>query len=202
MVGGKFLETLMVFGGAVSAIGFAVCALCTTSRALQGMCTLGCFPQKFNKVFGKIDTEHGTPANAIILNGFITFLLSVTMDFSTLVTIEQVLYALRLIMVLSCLLVLRIRHPSLERPYQIPGGISAIVVLIIPPTLWGILLICGSVTSHNATNILLVIALSVITSIATTRNVTFDGRITSLTTAEVRRRKVAEGLARNSPNIV
>eukprot|EP01064_Diplonema_japonicum_P029474 TRINITY_DN478_c0_g2_i1.p1 TRINITY_DN478_c0_g2~~TRINITY_DN478_c0_g2_i1.p1 ORF type:complete len:401 (+),score=69.44 TRINITY_DN478_c0_g2_i1:313-1515(+) len=195
MIGGTWLEVAMVLGGAVSAFGFTVCALCTTSRAFQGMCTLGCFTASINKTFGALHPTRRTPVNAIVLNAIVTFALTVTMNFEMLVSVEQVLYALRLIMVLCSVVVLRVKHPSLHRPYKIPGGIAGLVAMISAPILWACIVVVGSVTADqdsfdSISTILIVTALVAYLS-TRVHQTPFDGKIVSLTLPEMRRLNLA-----------
>ena len=148
-VGGIWLERCMMLGGVVSAFGFTLCALCTTSRAFQGMCLLGCFADNINTRFGEMHSTFRTPANAIALNAVVTFILTATLTFDVLVIIEQVLYASRLIAVLISAVVLRYRHPTLPRPFSIPGGTAALCCIIAPCVTWGLLVILSSLLSGD-----------------------------------------------------
>eukprot|EP01065_Artemidia_motanka_P027835 TRINITY_DN33039_c0_g1_i1.p1 TRINITY_DN33039_c0_g1~~TRINITY_DN33039_c0_g1_i1.p1 ORF type:complete len:550 (+),score=160.40 TRINITY_DN33039_c0_g1_i1:56-1651(+) len=138
--GGPVLGGAMVAGGMISASGFALAALCTTSRALQGLTTLGCLPERVSAFLAPLHPRYRTPVAAITVNAAVTFIASASLRFETLVATEQVLYGLRLFLVLGACLRLRARHPTLVRPYRIPVRDNVLALLLLPP-----LVFCGTV---------------------------------------------------------
>ncbi|KAG5467027.1 hypothetical protein LSCM1_01206 [Leishmania martiniquensis] len=127
-VGGTPMAATVMIGGAISTLGLMTTLLATTSRSLAGMGALNAFPHFFSKWLEKYSDTYKTPVHAILVNTAVTCALSVFLTFQTLVQLDQVLYALRLIAILSSFLKLRLAQPLLERPYRAPGGKAAAVV--------------------------------------------------------------------------
>ncbi|EPY30448.1 amino acid transporter [Strigomonas culicis] len=123
--------------------------LATTSRSLSGMGTLNAFPTFFSKWIERYSERYGTPVNAIVVNTIVTCILSITLSFQTLVQLDQVLYALRLIMILAAFLKLRLKQPFLERPYKAPGGSCAAVLWAGVPIAFSLFLIVMAMTGGS-----------------------------------------------------
>eukprot|EP00755_Sulcionema_specki_P001820 Sspe_Gene.117551::Locus_109066_Transcript_1_1_Confidence_1.000_Length_1646::g.117551::m.117551 len=150
-IGGRVLSNCVLAGGMLSAFGFMTSLLCTTSRALQGHATLGLFPTRVNRLFTYLHPQFRTPVFAIIFNSAAAAGLSILLEFDTLVDVDQVLYSLRLISILVACLILRIRHPTLPRPFAIPGGVAGVVTITIFPVLFcAVCVILGAVAEIRA----------------------------------------------------
>ncbi|XQJ31375.1 amino acid permease, putative [Leishmania guyanensis] len=145
-VGGTPMAVMVMVGGAISTIGLMTTLLATTSRSLAGMGTLNAFPSFFSKWLEKYSETYKTPVHAILVNTTITCTLSVSLTFQTLVQIDQVLYALRLIVILSSFVKLRFTQPLLERPYWAPGGKTAAVLWAGVPITFSVFLILMAMT--------------------------------------------------------
>ncbi|CAJ1993259.1 amino acid permease [Leishmania donovani] len=145
-VGGTPMAATIMVGGTISTLGLMTTLLATTSRSLAGMGTLNAFPSFFSKWLEKYSDTYRTPVNAILVNTTVTCALSLCLTFQTLVQLDQVLYALRLIVILSSFLKLRLTQPLLERPYRAPGGKAAAVVLAGVPITFSAFLIAMTMT--------------------------------------------------------
>ncbi|CCW68944.1 unnamed protein product [Phytomonas sp. Hart1] len=121
-VGGTPLAATVLIGGAMSMFGLMTTLIATTSRALTGIAAINAFPTFISNWLQKYSMTFNAHVNAIVLNTMLTGTLSIFFSFQTLVQIDQVLYALRLITILLTFLKLRISQPLLERPYRAPGG--------------------------------------------------------------------------------
>jgi amino acid transporter len=119
-VGGPALAILVVVGGTVSTIGLMTTLLATTSRSLSGMGSLNAFPSHISTWLSKYHNQRQVPLNAIITNVLVTAVLTSVLDFQELVQVDQVLYAIRLILILLSFIKLRFSYPTLERPYKAP----------------------------------------------------------------------------------
>ncbi|CAD2216577.1 amino acid permease [Angomonas deanei] len=148
-VGGTPMAVTVMIGGAISTLGLMTTLLATTSRSLAGMGTLNAFPTFFSKWLEKYSERYSTPVNAIVVNALVTMVLSVTLTFQTLVQLDQVLYAVRLIMILSAFLKLRLSVPFLERPYLAPGGTIAAWLWAGVPIAFSVFLIVMAMTGGN-----------------------------------------------------
>eukprot|EP00659_Diplonema_papillatum_P009337 gene9337-14474_t len=139
-IDGEWLKIVTTVGALMSATGFMCSLLCTTSRALQGHAMLGIFPEPVNVWLRQLHPTFKTPVHAIIVNSALCLTLSLTMTFDTLVNIDQVLYSLRLMAILTATYVLRQRHPLLPRPYVIPLSTTGLACFIVLPV--GFCLVC------------------------------------------------------------
>jgi len=61
--------------------------------------------------------------------------LALTFTFERLITIDLVLYGAALVLEFVALVVLRLREPSLPRPFRIPGGLVSAIAIGVGPTL-------------------------------------------------------------------
>lgn len=145
-VGGTPMAVTVMVGGAISTLGLMTTLLATTSRSLSGMGTLNAFPTFFSKWIERYSDRFKTPVNAIVVNTIVTCVLSITLTFQTLVQLDQVLYALRLVMILAAFLKLRLKQPFLERPYKAPGGNCAAVLWAGVPIIFSVFLIVMAMT--------------------------------------------------------
>ncbi|CCW61369.1 unnamed protein product [Phytomonas sp. EM1] len=121
-VGGTPLAATVLFGGAMSMFGLMTTLIATTSRSLAGIAGINAFPSFISNWLQKYSMTFNAHVNAIVLNTILTGTLSIFFTFKTLVQVDQVLYALRLVTILFAFLKLRFRQPLLERPYRAPGG--------------------------------------------------------------------------------
>ena len=71
--------------------------------------------------------------------------LSLGLSFERLVSLDILLYGSSLILEFVALVVLRVREPDLPRPFRIPGGTAATVILGLGP-----LLLLGTALVKNA----------------------------------------------------
>lgn len=126
-IGGRPMASIILLGGTISTVGLMITLLATTSRSLAGMGSINAFPRMISQWISVYDSN-GTPTRATIVNTLFTAFLAISLTFQSLVMIDQVLYALRLLLILSCFLKLRLTQPFLIRPYSAPGGIVAAFV--------------------------------------------------------------------------
>eukprot|EP01060_Flectonema_neradi_P035266 TRINITY_DN6444_c0_g3_i3.p1 TRINITY_DN6444_c0_g3~~TRINITY_DN6444_c0_g3_i3.p1 ORF type:complete len:479 (+),score=45.48 TRINITY_DN6444_c0_g3_i3:113-1549(+) len=135
-VGGEYLRIYMQFAGMLSSFGFLTTLLCTTSRALQGIAAMG-FAPMFQHL-GSLHPTYRTPANAIITNALITLVVSSATDFVFLVEVGQLLYMTRLLAVFLSALLIRMKYPSLHRPFSVPGRLTGILLAVGLPTIYSL----------------------------------------------------------------
>eukprot|EP00667_Euglena_gracilis_P015071 EG_transcript_15656 len=131
-VGGLWLQVIVGLGGCCSGFGLLLSYTCTTSRATASMATMGIFPDIINHHLGVLSTK-GTPVRAILFMSALTMICSVSMDFSDLVAVSSFFYAFRLLLALLALPLLRLRYPSLPRPYRLPCGIGGVLAAVAFP---------------------------------------------------------------------
>ncbi|MCS6861451.1 MAG: APC family permease, partial [Abditibacteriales bacterium] len=136
-IGGAWLGTVMMAGGLISAMGLFSALLCTSSRVPYAMAVRRTLPAPL----AQLHPRYGTPWVAILVNSVGCALLirwashAETGPFVALVQIDMWLYAAALILEFAALVWLRIREPTMPRPYRIPGGLPVVVLLSVPPVL-------------------------------------------------------------------
>ena len=133
-VGGPHIGAIVMLGGGLSTFGLMTTLLTTTSRSLAGIGTLNAFPTPISLWLARYNSRTGTPVNAILVNTAVTSVLAVMLTFDVLVALDQVLYAIRLILILMCFLKLRFHWPNLRRPYRAPvkGALPTITLAVVP----------------------------------------------------------------------
>jgi amino acid transporter len=85
-------------------------------------------------------TTRATPTRApvpwaSVLVCAIAWALALRFSFERLISIDLVLYGASLLLEFVALVVLRLREPSLARPFRIPGGLAAAIAVGIGPAL-------------------------------------------------------------------
>lgn len=152
-VGGTPMAAVVMLGGGISTLGLMTTLLATTSRSLAGMGSINAFPNFISEWIAVYSESRGTPVRAILVNASVTALLAICLTFQSLVKIDQVLYALRLILILSSFLKLRLTQPLLVRPYAAPGGTLMAIVWAGVPIAFSIFLICMVMTGGAAVQV-------------------------------------------------
>jgi amino acid transporter len=94
-------------------------------------------------VFGKVHPKTRAPWVAIIVLAA-CWALCLGLGFERLVTIDVLLYGMSLSLEFIALIVLRIKEPTLRRPFKVPGGMAgAILVGVCPALLLGFSIVHG-----------------------------------------------------------
>jgi amino acid transporter len=81
-----------------------------------------------------LQNRAGVPWLSVVFCGFI-WALALGFTFERLISIDLVLYGAALVLEFIALVVLRLREPSLPRPFSIPGGLTGVIAAGIGPTL-------------------------------------------------------------------
>ncbi len=128
IIGGGWLKALMAFGAVVSAAGLFSALLLSVTRVPFVMGEDGYLP----KVLFKTHKKYDTPWVALVVSSAIysVFILG---PFQSLVVVDVIIYAGALMLEFVALLVLRVKEPNMERPFKIPGGMPAIVLICFFP---------------------------------------------------------------------
>eukprot|EP01012_Entosiphon_sulcatum_P033459 TRINITY_DN42352_c0_g1_i1.p1 TRINITY_DN42352_c0_g1~~TRINITY_DN42352_c0_g1_i1.p1 ORF type:complete len:492 (+),score=56.49 TRINITY_DN42352_c0_g1_i1:22-1476(+) len=148
---GSWLQYMMSVGGCLSALGLLLSFLCSRARALACMADMEVLPPRFGRWVSPLHPKFTTPVRSIIVNSLIALAFAWTLDFTELVEICAVLYAARLLGSLSAVIYLRFRHPTLHRPYRLPGGKKAIVAMMVFPISFCFLNIATGAASSTTT---------------------------------------------------
>jgi amino acid transporter len=143
LVGGPLVargfRVALVLGGMMSAFGMFNALVMSYSRLPLAMAQDGLLPS----VFGKVHPKTRAPWVAIaVLAG--CWALCLGLGFERLVTIDVLLYGMSLSLEFIALIVLRIKEPTLRRPFKVPGGMAgAIFVGVCPALLLGFSIVHG-----------------------------------------------------------
>lgn len=78
--------------------------------------------------------KNGAPWVSILVLG-LAWGLSLGLNFDRLIMLDILLYGASLVLEFLALIILRVREPNLPRPFRIPGGVGAAVLVAVGPTL-------------------------------------------------------------------
>ena len=128
-VGGRPLETAVVVGGLLSAVGMLGALVMSYSRL-----PLALAEDRFLPAFVARTNGRGVPHFAVAICG-VLFSLSLALSFEHLVLLDILLYGAALLLEFVALVVLRLREPALARPFCVPFGVAGCVALAVGPAL-------------------------------------------------------------------
>ncbi|EPY36409.1 amino acid permease [Strigomonas culicis] len=144
VIAGDWLRYMLFAGAMLSGIGFTLTSMCTTSRLLAGIGTMEVFPKKVSRVLGYYHPKVGTPIPALALNTAFMIVFSCALDFGDVVSLCQSFYNLRMLVIYGAVLILRLKHPLLPRPYKLPCNNLVCFLCLLPAALFSLM---GSVVS-------------------------------------------------------
>jgi len=143
MLGGPLLRIALILGGMVSGFGMFNALVMSYSRLPLAMAQDGMLP----KVFGKLHPRSRAPWVAIIFLAC-CWALCLGLGFERLVTLDILIYGASLMLEFVALVALRLREPSLHRPFRVPGGLPGAILIGVPPAA---LLVFSIVRSQHET---------------------------------------------------
>jgi amino acid transporter len=120
----------LVLGGMMSAFGMFNALVMSYSRLPLAMAQDGLLPS----VFGKVHPKTRAPWVAILVLAA-GWALCLGLGFERLVTIDVMLYGTSLSLEFIALIVLRIKEPTLRRPFKVPGGMPGAILIGVCPAL-------------------------------------------------------------------
>jgi amino acid transporter len=134
LVGGPLVargfRVALVLGGMMSAFGMFNALVMSYSRLPLAMAQDGLLPS----IFGKTHSKTRAPWVAIVVLAG-CWAMCLGLGFERLVTIDVLLYGMSLTLEFVALIVLRIKEPTLRRPFKVPGGMTGAVLLGVSPVL-------------------------------------------------------------------
>ena len=130
MLGGPLLRMALVVGGMMSAFGMFNALVLSYSRLPLAMAQDGMLP----RIFAKVHPHTGAPWIAITVCAA-GWACCLGLGFERLVTLDILLYGTSLILEFVALIALRIKEPSLRRPFRVPGGTWGVSLLGVFPLL-------------------------------------------------------------------
>lgn len=124
-----WLGVAIVAGGMINGFGMCNALMLSYSRLPVALAQDGYLPRPVRE-----HNRAGAPWLSLLLCA-VGWGLAVNLSFERLISIDLVLYGGSLLLEFVALPVLRVREPDLPRPFRVPGGTAACVLLGVPPTL-------------------------------------------------------------------
>lgn len=128
-IGGPWLGGWTVLAAGISNLALFEAELSADAYQLMGMAEQGYLPSVLKR-----RSKYGTPTYGIIIGTIVIICFSVA-DFSQLLELLNVNYALALVLEYAAFVKLRYTNPNMERPYRVPIPNWAAVLLVLPPIL-------------------------------------------------------------------
>jgi amino acid transporter len=126
---GPGLAFAVVLGGTLNGAGMFNALMMSYARLPYAMARDGLLPKFLTRV-----TAAGVPSASVLVCA-VAWALALGLSFEKLISIDLVLYGGSLILEFVALVVLRLREPSLPRPFRVPGGLTAAIAAGVFPTL-------------------------------------------------------------------
>jgi amino acid transporter len=129
LLGGPWLASGVVLGGALCGVGMFNALVLSYSRLPAALASDGLLP----RVLARRHPVSGAPWVAIVAC-CLAYTACLGLGFVRLLELDVILYGASLILEFVALIVLRVREPQLVKPFKIPGGTVAALLLALPPT--------------------------------------------------------------------
>ena len=140
LAAGQWLGIATLLGAMISTLGSFNSLTLSLSRLPMAMAQEGHAPRFLTRTF-----SNGVPWAAIVTCG-IGWIAALQLNFERLLILDILLYGGSLILEFIALAMLRVREPKLHRPFVVPGGITAAILLGVGPAA---LLIAAAIRSRN-----------------------------------------------------
>jgi amino acid transporter len=140
LAAGQWLGLATLLGAMISTLGSFNSLTLSLSRLPLVMAQDGYAPRFLARTL-----SNGVPWAAIVTCG-IAWIGALQLNFDRLLMLDILLYGASLILEFIALAVLRVREPKLHRPFAVPGGRAAAMLLGVGPTA---LLIAAAFRSHD-----------------------------------------------------
>jgi amino acid transporter len=135
-VGGSSLKYAVIIGGMVCGLGMCNSLVLSYSRVPVVLAESGYLPPAFCWRHPKTRAPWMS-----ILACSVAWALALKLSFEDLVILDVILYGLSLVLEFVALFILRLREPSLARPFRVPGGnVGALLLGLMPTILLGLAL--------------------------------------------------------------
>ncbi len=138
-VGGPWLAGWITLAAILSAAGLFLSNLLTNSRLPFVLGQDRLLPGSL----ALLHSRHATPWVAIVVSSGVYSVLAL-LPFTKLVVLDVWLYSLALVVELAAFLAIRLREPTLPRPWRVPGGLPAALLVVALPSLLALLALVTS----------------------------------------------------------
>ena len=129
LLGGPVLAMAVVLAGSLDGLGTFNALTLSLTRLPYAMAEDGLLPKVLARRWA-----NGVPWVSVLACSF-GWAFALGFTFERLISIDLVLYGAALLLEFVALVVLRLREPSLARPFKIPGGTSIAIAAGVGPTL-------------------------------------------------------------------
>jgi len=129
LLAGPALALAVVLAGSLDGLGTFTALTLTLTRLPYAMAEDGLLPAILKR-----RTSKGVPWVSVLACAT-GWALALGLTFERLISIDLVLYGAALVLEFIALAVLRLREPALHRPFRIPGGTTAAILVGVGPTL-------------------------------------------------------------------
>jgi amino acid transporter len=126
---GTLLAFAVVIGGMLNGAGMFNALMLSYARVPYALAKDGLLPRLLTRL-----TSAGVPWVSVLVCA-VAWALALGLSFERLISIDLVLYGASLLLEFVALVALRLREPSLNRPFRIPGGLPAAIASGIGPAL-------------------------------------------------------------------
>ena len=133
-VGGPWLAGWITLAALLSAAGLFLSNLLTNSRLPFVLGRDHLLP----RMFGVLHARYGTPWVAIVASSAVYSALAL-LPFTKLVVLDVWLYSLTLLVQMAAFLAIRLREPTLPRPWRVPGRLAGALLVVAVPSLLAVL---------------------------------------------------------------
>jgi amino acid transporter len=124
---GPWLAFAVVFGGMLNGAGMFNALMLSYARVPYALAKDGLLPGFLTRT-----TRAKVPWASVLVCGA-AWALALRLSFERLISIDLVLYGAALLLEFVALVVLRLREPGLNRPFRIPGGLTAAILAGVGP---------------------------------------------------------------------
>ncbi|KAL1308871.1 hypothetical protein HN51_050904 [Arachis hypogaea] len=129
IIAGKWLKIWIEVSAVLSAIGLFEAQLSSSAFQVLGMAEIGIIP-RFFRVRSK---WFNTPWLGILISMVIALAVS-SMDFTDIISSDNLLCSLGMLLEFASFLWLRLKSPNLKRPYRIPMKLPLLVLVCLVPS--------------------------------------------------------------------
>ncbi|KAJ1451284.1 amino acid permease-domain-containing protein [Pelagophyceae sp. CCMP2097] len=126
-IGGTWLARWVVVAAACAYIGLFLSEMSSDAYQLMGMAERGLLPA----CLAHRSKKYGTPTYAILLSAIGVVALH-SLNFETIIAVENLLYVVSMMIELSAWIKLRATRPDLKRTFQAPCGVAGLVFMVVP----------------------------------------------------------------------
>ena len=126
MAGAGFATAFVVVAIVGNASCFNTCMI-SLSRGFYAICEDNLGPN----IMVKVSKKRGIPYISVISVAIVA-LLGCTFDFSTIITVTVTLLMVDYVLIWISVVVMRIKHPDMNRPFRIPFGTKGVIAFVSP----------------------------------------------------------------------